>query len=465
MTTAKEFWSPIINAFNPVGQIRPEDVTRFYVDRKQGDQQRSRVQRLKVSLITSTTQNRPYKALLTGHVGCGKSSELMRLGQELANDFFVVWFDAEYTLFAETANQFDIIYTMGLAVHATAEAARLKPDRKKIQALEESLSRFVRKYVERDDKGLKWTELIGQVFALTFSAGAGLAGNAVAGVPGAIAAGAFVAALGQGILKATRVELNISDEQVRTLELPQNRREVIGALNGIIEEVVQKAGKPVVIITDGLDKVPTARALKLFVESALLTEPACGVIYTAPIEFHHRLEAGGANSLFNNSVMLNNPPVHHRPPTGEDWQQDRDPNDDGVEVMRRVIAKRLEACGKKIDEVISPAAMDYLARMSGGVMRELIRYFQDAATSAQIMNRMEIDEEIAREVIDDYRADLELRLREQDRQSLRAVLQNGRLGSDGETEATLLRNLLLLSYQERSGAWFDANPLALPLIK
>ena len=80
-----------MNDFNPVGQVRPEDVARFFVNRNKDNPTQSPLQLLKLSFQDSIWQPRPpYKALLTGHTGSGKSSELMRLGQELANEFFVV---------------------------------------------------------------------------------------------------------------------------------------------------------------------------------------------------------------------------------------------------------------------------------------------------------------------------------------------------------------------------------------
>ncbi len=91
MATVQEFWRPIMNDFNPVGQVRPEDVARFFVNRHKDNPTQSPLQLLKLSFQDSIWQPRPpYKALLTGHTGSGKSSELMRLGQELANEFFVV---------------------------------------------------------------------------------------------------------------------------------------------------------------------------------------------------------------------------------------------------------------------------------------------------------------------------------------------------------------------------------------
>ncbi|MBI3796777.1 MAG: hypothetical protein HY268_07395 [Deltaproteobacteria bacterium] len=121
MAVAEEFWRPIVNDFNPVGPVRPEDVARFFVDRQEGDPTRSVLRLLERSFLDSIWQPRPpYKVLVTGHVGSGKSSELMRLGQALAHDFFVVWFDAEATLVTETANHFDVLLAMGLTVHSAA---------------------------------------------------------------------------------------------------------------------------------------------------------------------------------------------------------------------------------------------------------------------------------------------------------------------------------------------------------
>ena len=87
MVTAREFWRSTFNDFNPLG-LRPEDVASFFVDRHEDDPTRSLLERLKVGLLNSMGQPQTYKALLTGHRGSGKSSELMRAGQDLVHDFF-----------------------------------------------------------------------------------------------------------------------------------------------------------------------------------------------------------------------------------------------------------------------------------------------------------------------------------------------------------------------------------------
>ena len=95
---------------------------------------------------------------------------------------------------------------------------------------------------------------------------------------------------------------------------------MIGALNNIIDGVQDKAQTLVLIITDGLDKVSSARARLLFAESTLLTEPACALVYASPIEFHHRLTAGQAVNIFDEYRMLPNPTVQRRPLTGNNWK-------------------------------------------------------------------------------------------------------------------------------------------------
>ena len=153
MVTAREFWRSTVNDFNPLGP-RPEDVASFFVDRHEGNPTRSLLERLKVGLLNSMGQPQTYKALLTGHRGSGKSSELMRTGQDLVHDFFVVWFDAEQSL-ADTATHLEVLLGMGLAVYKTARDAGLNPAGQLANDLVKSLAKFVRKYEERKGFTLK----------------------------------------------------------------------------------------------------------------------------------------------------------------------------------------------------------------------------------------------------------------------------------------------------------------------
>ncbi len=93
MNDPRKFWNPIINDFQPLITVQPGKVDEFYVDRAAGDPANSTLELLKEGLLTSLERPAPYRALLTGHRGAGKSFELIKLGEALAEDFFVVLMD------------------------------------------------------------------------------------------------------------------------------------------------------------------------------------------------------------------------------------------------------------------------------------------------------------------------------------------------------------------------------------
>jgi hypothetical protein len=460
--TAFDFWKPIINDFDPVSQVSPEDLRDFFVDRKENQPTQSIVARLKASFRNSIGQKNLYKILLTGHVGSGKTSELMRLGQELSDYFFVVWLDAEVSLAKEKANQFDVLLAMGVAVHLAAMAVGLKPNKKLAEKFVESFAKFIRKYEKRGKFSLNLAQVINQVFTIALSVGA----SAFAGPAVGIMAGAAAAGVGEAF-KATTLELNVKDELVRALELPANRQEIIGRLNELIEDVQRKAKKPLLVITDGLDKLSALRARLLFADSSLLTEPAAAMAFAAPIEFYHRLSANIASSVFSEYVILPNPPVSQQPQITERWQEERIDNQSGMDVIYRIIARRIQRRELDPATVISRDAQRLIAVSSGGIIREAIRFFRDAALSAQISELLTINADIVSQVIDGQRREMRARLSTQHREALIAVLKQGTLigGTSEAIEDDLLHALYLLSYQGDGGSfWFDAHPNALFVI-
>lgn len=450
-----EQWRTIINDFNPIGTTLSEEVRRFYVDRSEQEPARSVAARLKLNFLNSIGQPRPYKALLTGHVGSGKSTELLQLGTDLAEQFLIVWFDAESSLVEGTANQFDVLLAMGVAVHKAALMADLNPPDKLVNRLLKSLSKFVRRYEERKGFSLKLKDVLNQVTAGAFVAGAGL-------VAGPVGAG-FAAVTAFAV---SRLELNVRDDLVRTLELPPNRLEIIEALNAIITFAHRACGRPLLILIDGLDKVSATRAKLLFADSALLAEPGCALMYTVPIEFGHRLYAEQATNLFNECTMLPNPPVQTRPAIGDHWRDRREPNEDGLTVLREIVTKRLAVRAMARDEAIIPDALTLLAQSSGGVIREFVRYFREAAVSAQLLNADRIDERIAEQILAQHREESARVLNGAHRKTLKSVLESGALAGGGEesVEDDLLRSVRLISYEDEGNFWFDAHPNVLQLL-
>src|SRR5262249_36930586 len=140
---------------------------------------------------------------------------------------------------------------------------------------------------------------------------------------------------------------------------------------------------------------------------------------------------------------------------------------EGLQVMRKVLAKRLAGREKEVADIITTPAVDILARASGGVMRELIRLFRYAIRIARLRGVTQIDEAIARDAVSRQRQEIAPRLNVQHREALRLVLQQGMLsgGQHESIEDELLRSLHLLSYQDdQNDSWFDAPPSVLSLL-
>ncbi|MGH9939956.1 MAG: hypothetical protein ACREAM_27250, partial [Blastocatellia bacterium] len=409
----------------------------------------SLVRRLSANFRLSKGQKTPYKALLTGHTGSGKSSELIRVGVELSRDFLVFWFDAERSLVIEKATVFEVILGLGLAVHKAATQSNLQPNPQLAQKLLNSLSKFVRTHEERKGFALKLQPVLKQITAMVIGAGAG------ATVAGPV--GAMIGAIGA----TTALDLNVRDDLTRTLEMPLNKIEIIGALQTIINEIQLAARLPLLIIIDGLDKVPPAQAHKLFSETRLLSEPDCALLYAAPIDLYFR--SNRVVHIFNEHAKLPALIVNKRPPTGDDWRRDRAENPAGIELLRKVAARRLESHGLTVDQIIDDAALNRLARMSGGIMRDMIRLFREAAFNAQLLGKTRIDDEIARNAVAKYQNEHGSQLKENEREVIRRALRQGWFsgGASANDEYDLVYNLHLLSYEEGNNIWIDAHPLVL----
>lgn len=459
--TSPEVWRILINDFNPVGPVSPDDVRDVFVDRSDGHPSRSVLNRLSTSLRNNVGQKTRYKGLLTGYVGCGKTSELMRLAQSLAGEYFVVWFDAESSLSQEKANHFDVLLAMGVSIHAAADAIGLKPDRALAESFVNGFATFVRKYEDKKKFALKLDQVLKQVFTIALTVAGAASGNPIA----AVMAGAAAATVGDAF-KATALELNVNDNLVRTLELPANRQEIIGRLNQIIQDVQERAGRPLLVITDGLDKVTAIRARLLFAESSLLAEPACALVYAAPIEFYHRLSSGVTASVFADYAFLGNPAVYRSPVGG--WRVERESDEEGRKIIHAIISRRIERRGFEVSAVIEPRALDSIAGASGGIVRDAIRFMRDAAISAQIEGARKITASLADAVIDGQRQEMAVRLSASHREALTRVLESAALigGPNEGIEDELLHAAYLLSYQgDRGKSWFDAHPNTLYVLR
>ena len=339
----------IYNAFKPND---PAD-SRYYADCKEARGETALSKRI-IKMLGNTQDDKDnLHYLFTGHLGCGKSTELIHLADELKKKttFFPVYIDFEKYLDVQDTTLEDILLGM---ISEIAVRCREAFD---IRGKEESYS-LVKK--------------IGEVFK-------GFSVKGEVGLPFDIAK-----------LNIEQLRQNPSvRQQVRDAIKDDERRSLFGELNNFILEIELKLKQQteftkLIIIADSLEKIKkfekverdedeiTSQAKLFLGKQEQLTGIATNVIYTVPLSLYRSnngkqlLETYGKNIFVLPMVK-----IHKRGRFDEVFEI-------GREELIEIINRRLKNSHTSIDEVFAPDALEYLLKYSGGHIRSLIRFVQEA---------------------------------------------------------------------------------------
>ncbi|QSV55274.1 MAG: ATP-binding protein [Dolichospermum sp. UKL201] len=380
--------------------------------------------------ITKISPNIPTCQLFTGHLGCGKSTELLRLKAELeARDFHVVYFESTHVLEMVDIDITDILLAIAGLVSENLEAMKLRVQPSYFTKLFRELVDFLQTPLEL-------------------------------GVE---------AELSVGIAKIT----------AKTKESPQLRRRLRDYLEPRTENILQsinqelldranlelkaRGKKGLVVIVDNLDRVavrplPSGRSLPeyLFIDRGeQLRKLNCHIVYTIPLaltfsndsaELQHRLGGGVAPKVL---PMI---PVRQR--SGEI-------NTEGLGLMRQMVlarafpdrspTDRLNLVTQLFDHLDT---LDRLCLISGGHVRDLLGLLFDCLREQDPpFDRKCVELVIQRQR--DYRAnaiDLD------ESELILQVIQDQRVRGNVEYDI-LLRSLFVFEYRDHQGVWFALNPV------
>jgi hypothetical protein len=380
--------------------------------------------------ITRISPNTPTCQLFTGHLGCGKSTELLRLKAELEEQqFHVVYFESTRILEMADVDVTDILLAIAGQVSESLEAMEIRLHPSYFAKLFNEVVDFLQTPI---DLGVE-------------------------------------AELSVGIAKIT----------ARTKESPQLRRRLRDYLEprtenillAINQEILERATKELkakgkrglVVIVDNLDRVAfrpmaSGRSLPeyLFIERGeQLRKLNCHIVYTIPLsltfsndsaELQHRLGGGVAPKVL---PMI---PVLLR--TGEIYTE-------GLELMRQMVLARafpdilpqdrLNLITELFDHQNS---LDRLCLVSGGHVRDLLGLLFDCLREQDPpFDRQCLELVIQRQR--DYRANA---IDPHEWELIFQVMREQRVRGDIEYH-TLLRSLFVFEYRDRQGAWFGVNPV------
>jgi len=382
--------------------------------------------------ITRADQAKPIqylKQLLAGHRGCGKTTELLLIKQQLEQaGYFVVYFDSALEIDMNHVDFADILLSMMYQVERQARQSnlKLKIDESRLDDLalrlaEETLHKQTKTEIEN---ALEAEFRIGP--DLPFFARVMLA------VRGMIKSGA-----------STTREIRLHVQQ-RTTQFLEDLNDII---NHLQVQLPQKGKKGMVIIIDSLDRmIPNPKDDKgrrtthtdIYLDHAdHLKAPRCHTIYTVPISIYFN---ENLNNIYSDQPLML-PMIKIR-------EQHGDRCEPALADLRKAIEERIDVAAIFENE----ADIEKLCLASGGHIRDLLHLVRYACDySAEKITSQAVDKAI-RALVREY----DRLVKDEDLPRLVKVRRERRLPSDPEY-SLLPYHLIVLEYQNGE-RWADIHP-------
>lgn len=439
-----KFW----NACNPSESLKlgnAED-RRYYIDFS--EVRGGKIINVLKRTITRPSSDKPTCQLFTGHIGCGKSTELSRLQKELTDEgFYVVYFESTQDLDEMDLDLTDIMLAIARRVSQSLEEGN-------ISLQPQGFKEFLKN---------SWNFLQTPV---TLEAEGELFGNKIKGNTD----GNLEVSLPLGIAKITAKIKSNPDlrSKLRQYMEPQANKmlELINQeiIDVAINQLKQRGKKGLVVIVDNLDRIvsrPNAAGRSLpeyiFIDRGdQLRQLNCHLVYTLPLGLIFSNESEILKNRLGGGVdprVLPMVPVKNR--DGSECVE-------GMNLLRRMVMSRAfpdvptEEHITLITQVLdSPETLDELCRVSGGHLRNLMGMLFGCLQQ----DDPPISQKVLKSVIRSSRDTLKNGIDNDEWELLFKVVKEQSINGDKEYQ-NLLRNLWVFEYvDDIQGNWFALNPL------
>jgi hypothetical protein len=431
-------------ATNPSQTLNPEkeEDRQYYTDFSsvRGGQI---IQELKDN-ISFFSPDDPTCVLFTGHIGCGKSTELLRLKAELEQEgFHVVYFESSEDLEMADVDIGDVMLAIAKRVSESLEKAEVNSQATGFRALLEGTMKVLMTEVDVTAK----TKIPG------------------VGAVGVNTQGEF--SLSAGIAELTVVAKNDQTlrERLNQYLAPQKNKllDMINRelLEPAIVQLKQQGKRGLVVIVDNLDRIDNRtksfgrpQQEYLFIDqSECLTKLRCHLVYTMPLALKFSNEYGMLTQRYEEPKVLPMVPVQ---------LQDGGDCEAGLTLLQQmVLARAFPDLGEaqqfeKITEVFDhPETLDRLCRVSGGHVRDLLRLLNDWLKKGR---QLPLSGAILEDVIRARRNEMTMPISDDEWELLRQVKQRKKVSGD-QGYQTLIRSRLVFEYRDRGESWFNVNPI------
>lgn len=377
--------------------------------------------------ITRISPDQPTCQLFTGHIGCGKSTELFRLKAELEQDgFHVVYFESSQDLDMGDVDISDILLSIARQVSETMESAKIKLRPSYFTNLFAEVAEFLQTPIDLSTE-VELSVGIARVTAKTKDS------------------------------PKLRSQLRQYLEPRTNSILQSINEELLDVAN---LELKRQGKKGLAVIVDNLDRLdgglkPSGRTQPeyLFLDRGeQLKKLNCHVVYTIPLTLIFSNDFGRLASRFGvKPKVMPMVPVQIR--SGEDHAE-------GMALLRQLVLarafpkvappQRLDLISKVFD---SPETLDRLCRISGGHVRNLLMLLYSCLQHED----PPFTRECLESVIQEYRDDLLGAVNDREWELLFQVVNKQTVTGEEESQI-LLRSMFVFEYRDPEGRWFGINP-------
>ena len=373
----------------------------------------------------------PTCDLFTGHIGCGKSTELLRLKADLEKEgFHVVYFESSEDLEMGNVDVGDILLAIARRVSESLEEIGISFKSGYFQNLFNEVKEVLQTPIELSTLSTD----------VTFSVGiASITAQAKASPKQREKLQGFLEPRTNGIIDAINQEL----------------------LEPAISKLKHQGKNGLVVIVDNLDRVDSSQKPwgrlqpeYLFVDrGAQLRGLHCHVVYTMPLALRFSNDYETLTQRMGYPKVLQMVPVQER---------DGSAHEAGMAQLRKMVLARafpdLEE-DQRLDQVTAifdqPETLDRLCRISGGHVRNLLSLLNDWIKKER---NLPLSLSFLETVIRMRRNELVLPISVDEWDLLRQVAQRKQVAGDKDYQK-LIRSMFVYEYSDQEGSWFEVNPI------
>lgn len=393
-----------------------EEFRDFYVGRP------SPIDEIKKRIEIST---RAEKYLFLGFKGCGKTTELNRLSNEIDKErFLIVTYSIKDELDVSDFDFKDFFVSMALKIYDIAEKENLSLNKD----IKEDFEDFTMKITHVSEKDIEKNKAAG----LSFSK-----------------------------IIMLKIGTEVKSREYIRKELEMKISDLIRKLNILIEEVERESEKEILVIVDDLDKLhrqPQAEDF-FYKNYHLLLQPDSYIIYTFPIALAFNPFFENVRHNFHDDFILPHPPVKNK--KGEIIKKN-------FYYYKKIAKKRMNL------NLIEKNALNN-AIVSTGKLSEFISVIRNAAskTLTKTKERKKKNQKIGKEevemVMEKLRNTYDRTLTEEDIEKI-IKIHKAKEARDRNIQDEIVRSLLfsltIVEYETKEeGRWCEVNSILLPLLE